>query len=271
MNKVAIIAHTADRLGMLTEMLASAAQHRCLNGWRVVLVAQGYQNMQELKRVPHIDVCDEVIATFVKLGPHSARVRVLHANRADLYLSLDDDMVFLPESQFGAMEAKALEASTGFVAASNSTNASQAARHMPKLFAPVFREQRLVCTGGGLMFRDEVAQLVRDLPDRQYLFDDVEWPLAAYMKGHTNYRFFGSWAIHKAGRAGGRNGWFQQRAKVLPDARFIRLRHDPSIKNPRLAEENRVAFPADADVTPEAQQLHTTNRQARGWATGEAP
>ena len=266
MKKIAIIAHTVDRQGMLADLLASAKRYKCLDGWDIVLVGQGYDSasIANLRAMPNYNMLTHVYTLPKRIGPHSARMVGLQ-HQADLYLSLDDDMVFSPETNFVAMEPHALAPGAGVVAASyNPTSLAMVAKMSAKYYADAIVEYRLVCTAGGLMFAPHVADILREMPNLPYLFDDIEWSLATYQRGYCNYVYFGSWAWHKAGRAGGRNGWFDKKSKPLPDSSMLRLR-TRDLKNPQLSEDNRVAFPIESDVTKKARDLHKTNREALGF------
>lgn len=260
MKKAAIITHTADRLPMLRTMLDQLARFGPLRGWEVYLVAQGYtrDTVAHLKALPSAGLITDALMMPARTGPHSAKVLALHKWSADVWLTLEDDMLLLPETDWSGALHLLEQPGAGFVTSGSSTSKWQANRDMAKVYRPRSMARALVSTGGGLLFTDETAQLVRDLPDCYYLFDDIEWSLAAYKSGRTNHKFFGSWLIHTEASTPGRGG-FKIVGKVLPDPELLPMQYIGD-------SGTQVAYPLISGLTLEAHRLNRTNKRARGWA-----
>lgn len=269
--RTVVIAHTADRLTSLERLLNSMIVYP-LRGWRLCLAAQGYDSaaVSRLKALPAARVLDFVHFTSELTGPHIAKTDLMDRYPSDVFVSLDDDMEMMEWTEYDTLAALARRPGVGFVQAHSGPSVSSIRRLRARYPEKQMDERALVCTGGGLVFGAATAALIQALPRAWYLFDDVEWPLAAYVAGRLNYRSWRSWAIHRTGRPGGRHTWFRQTVgatKPIPDAALVRFPRKPIVQADKLQLGERVGYPTG--VTALAAEKHVAARKAAGWFVGD--
>ena len=241
---------TADRESMLLTMLASVG--RVHPGAGVMLVLQGYPITSPV--IHHPSVAD-VVMLPEPIGPHSARVVGLPRMLKDGYraiVNLDDDIELIDETDFRPSVLRAATRGVGVI-----TNNW---RRTPEMAAQVinkreFKTQPIVPTGGGLTYSSETAEVILAGPDLDYLFDDAEWSLRAYLSGLENQRYQGSMSVHRIRSSGGRHAWIaSKRKRALSDERFIKYRASLTWHNG--GPSNAFRIPISSDLTPLARSIH---------------
>ena len=246
---------TADREGMLLTMLESVA--RVHPGTGVTLILQGYSGTSPV--LNHPSVADAVMLPE-PIGPHSARVVGLPRMLKDGYqaiVNLDDDIELVDKTDFRPSVLRACIAGVGVI-----TNNW---RRTPEMVAQValkreFKPQPIVPTGGGLTYSKETAEIILSGPDEDYLFDDAEWSLRAYLAGRENLRYQGSLSVHRIRSSGGRHAWVAtKRKRALSDERYIKYRI--SRTSYRGGPSNAFRSPVSSDLTPLARSTHKERRR----------
>lgn len=254
MTKTFIIASTGDRADGLERLLVSLMPFFS-KGWKAVIVAQKYAD-DDLKRVCSLHKDSVIVKKFEKLiGAHTAKIVALNSVKSDIWCSLDDDMFAFEKTDYEKMAQLLLEnRNIGFLSGNWAKTFKQAnAKEQIDELIP----QKLVFTGGGLMFRDDVADIVRSIPNKQYLFDDCLWAVYAYVNGYDNYRYRGSIAVHQICTKGGRRTWIdatKAKDRALPPSEYLNVR--PS------KDKEGYCICIDKDVTKYADEKHKENKRS---------
>lgn len=249
MKKTFIIASTGDRAEGLERLLISLTPF-FLNGWKAVCVCQKYSEEDILKISDILGRCGRIINKSELVGAHSAKLIALNLVSSDIWCSLDDDMFALPDVTDYEKIANILieNRHIGFVSGNWAKTAKMA---MAKTVIDKLIPQKLVFTGGGLLFRDDVADIIRNIPNEQYLFDDCLWAMYAYINGYSNYRYQGSVAVHQICTTGGRKSWLKvvhKNNRVLPPAEYLSVRPSKDADGYYICN--------DKDLTSLAHELH---------------
>lgn len=251
MKKTFIIATMGERVeGAIC--LLSSLQRYLEKDWYAVVVAQAYAENDLHKIQTTIKEHGCIIRLDDLIGPHSAKVAALNAVQSDIWCSLDDDMVAIEKTNFDGMADVALNyRNIGFLSGNWGRTATLA---LQKNRTEKLVPQNLVFTGGGMVFRDDIAEIIKNIPNEQYLFDDCLWAMYAYINGYSNYRFLDSVAVHKICTVGGRKTWLKQtNNRVLPPSEFINMRKCNDLDGYYICN--------DKDLTPLAHCMHRRNRK----------
>ena len=259
MTKTFLIATVRDRTEGLQSLLLSLQMYR--KDWRFVIVAQSYSAADRewlYELIDKLKIDADVVFVETGIGPGRAKRLGLSRFKSDIWVSLDDDMEAIPgktdyESMIGILQSKP---EIGLLSANWAKTLKQAEE---KSLSDKLIKQPIVYTGGGMMFRDDVAQtLLSEMPDEPWLFDNVAWSLAVYVSGYENYRYLGSVAIHRICTKGGRKTWVEQGTRVLPDQSLITVR--PAFNNKREMEiGNCWCICTSKDLAEKAKKLHKAN------------
>lgn len=190
-----------------------------------------------------------------KMGCHAARVELVRLLKYDFYINLDDDMELVEHTNYSRAIAKAMEPSTGFVLTNWAKTRKLLDAKVPKM-RPEFVRQVLVYQGGGMVYAEKIAALMRALPAIGQTFDHA-WPLTAYLNGYTNYRDLGSLAIHRVCGVGGMNSYLSANPVQLMMGQFVDFKKAKKIHG----NGHDVLIPLDKDLTPLAKETHIKNRK----------
>lgn len=254
----AIVPTTPDREAMLGAFLRSFDKY----GGNTILtvIAQGMDKAQEDRTRFAVSLIPNAETIFLpnRVGPHTAKRYVLRKRRADVWLSLDDDMELLPDTNYSPAIARVQELGFGFVSCGWVRSEAALLRGIRNV-QNTFVNQPIVYTGGGMLFSDKTADLVRALPDVSYVCDNSVWSLAAYTAGLVNQRYRGSLCIHRVVSKGGRKAF-------LTDTRAVQgmkdlITYEPSSIKPYPFAESNVNIPSSAGLTDKAKKLHADNRR----------
>ena len=254
MKKTFVIATIFDRLDGLKTILSSA--FKFYPNWGVVIVAQGYTSQQ--KHELNQFVFKKNVTCIYKdelIGAHSAKVLALNEVESDIYCSLDDDMEITEKTDYDSIVERLVNDGQSGIITSNWVKS----RNMfdKKQTKDEFVKSRLVFTGGGLLFRKDIADIIKGIPNEQYLFDDCLWAMYSYIHGYDNYRYQGSVSIHRVCTKGGRRTWIDKGGKkVLPPKDYLNVRKGNGKKN----GYNEYLICVDSDLTEYAKMLHDSNK-----------
>lgn len=256
MRKTFIIATTGDRLQGLKNLLISLYPF-FNSGWKAVIVCQAYSNADIVEIKKLVGENGLVVAIKELIGAHTAKVIALNAIQSDIWCSLDDDMFAIKQTDYEKMsDILENDKSIGFISGNWARTVGLAGK---KSVQDKLISQKLVFTGGGLMFREDVAEIIRNIPNEQYLFDDCLWAMYAYIHGYSNYRYLGSIAIHQICTVGGRRTWLKLKPnRVLPPEKFLRVR-----KGTKDEGYNQYLICNDSDLTELSHRLHLANKKEK--------
>lgn len=247
MIKTFIIVSVSDRVQQLNELVDSIIALG-FEDYRLALYLQDPEG--RAGEIRNRERYSQIIVVPDKEGCHAARVHLLRKVRSDIYINLDDDMLLTEYTRYDAAIAKALEPGTGFVLTNWARTREQVLAKVPKM-AEKFIPQIMCYQGGGMVYSDKIAELMRALPTEKFRYDDL-WSLTSYINGYTNYAYKGSLAIHMVCTKGGMRTWMADNNPPYACARFI---------NYRKLKDGVFAIGLDSDVNEYARELHKRNKK----------
>ena len=245
MKKTFIIVSVSDRIPQLNDLVDSIIANG-FDDYDIALYLQDYQGraseLRKRERYSHISIVPE------KEGCHAARVHLLRRVKSDIYINLDDDMLLTKYTRYDGAIAKAMERGTGFVLTNWARTEKLLLAKVPKM-TEKFIPQIMCYQGGGMVYSDKIAELIRPLPAEKFRYDDL-WPITAYINGYTNYAYKGSLAIHMVCTKGGMRTFMAENDPPYACARYI---------NYRKPKDGVFAIGLDSDVNDYARELHKKN------------
>jgi len=253
MKKAFVIISVSDRVEALNGLVESIKAHGQFNDYSLHLMFQDPAGVAG--QIQHRERYEDIFVVPEKLGCHGARVELLRRIRADMYVNLDDDMELCEHTDYANPIWKAGQRSTGFVLTNWARTRALMLAKVPRK-RHEFIKQALVYQGGGMVYRDEVADLMRKLPAIKQTFDHA-WPLTAYINGFTNYRYMGSLAVHKVMGKGGMSAFMDENPVQLMMREYVNFK--PTKR--QRGNGHDVCIPLDADLTPLAHEAHRANKK----------
>ena len=245
MIKTFIIVSVSDRVQELNALVDSIIALG-FDDYRIALYLQGPEG--RAGEIRNRERYSQIIVVPEKEGCHAARVHLLRKVKSDIYINLDDDMLLTKYTRYDGAIAKALERGTGFVLTNWARTEKLLLAKVPKM-REAFIPQIMCYQGGGMVYADKIAEIVRRLPAEKFRYDDL-WPLSAYINGYTNYAYKGSLAIHMICTKGGMRTFMADENPPYACAQYINYR---KIKN------GVFAIGLDSDVNAYARELHKKN------------
>jgi len=248
-------------VGRMEDVLALISSLEKYHDWYLYLVLQKYPadeiqiiNMHCQKVFP---ARSHILKTDMMTGPHLARCIALDLAKSDVWCILDDDMLAVDGFTNYDLMADIVFKNKHIGLLSSNWRKTQGMLNKVKLQDSLIK-QPIVYTGGGMMLRQDVANIIRNIPRTQYLFDNPLWSIYAYVNGFENYRWLGSAAIHRICAKGGRRKWIAESdtSKKLPPKEWIRTRKG---KSKQGFDEYLICD--SNDVTDEAKRLHEINKK----------
>lgn len=265
MIKTFLIGTVDNRIASLLNMLISAKRY--IGSWEFVIVAQHYTDDQ--KRFVQ-DTCSGLFGAAAEhihffflpdyMGCFGSKMHGMKCFDSDIWLSMDDDMLILPQTDFDRMaEIYASDLSIGMISGAYCRFPGKTKTHVKHLRGRI-KNEPILGTWGGLMFGRELRDLfVTEMDGRDVLFDDLEWSLCSYTHGYENYRYLGSLIVHMVGSAGGFRKFFKDKAHELPDPSLIRIEYRMN----DLDNSNAVMYMGSESLKPKAHEMHRRNRRMR--------
>lgn len=244
-----VIVSVSDRVNDLNHLIESIMCFRRFDDYDICLCFQDYLgNSDQIKyrdRYAYIDICHE------KLGCNGARIRLLQNINYDFYVNLDDDMELVEQTDYSKAIQKANEKGIGFVLTNWARSRNILMSKIPKM-EDKFIPQIMVYQGGGMVYSEKIARLIRKLPVEKTLFDDI-WCITSYINGYTNYRYQGSLALHFICSSGGMRLFMREEKPKLACKEYIDYKHGKRV--------NEWLIPLDKDVNSWARFLHNKNKK----------
>lgn len=265
MHKVFSVISTNDRFEQLCNLIESINKYYVHNGWELHGVLQGYTE----KQIKHLQSIAKIPTHWKnfeqRLGMFNARQEGMKdiSSMFDDYVlvCLDDDIEFCEYTTFEKAVEYVQRPNIGLL----STNwiSSEKLLHKKVLHDKLVK-QPIVYTGGGLVIKKPIAELIMGLEQGHFYSDNVETSMRVYIAGYENYRYLGSISIHRACRSGGRKAWVNAGTqKRFSDPRLIGTRKCKSFNENKSGNDDEVHIGDSSDLTLLAKKLHAQNLKLR--------
>lgn len=248
--KFLVLACVDNRKELLHDCLCSLSH---LDGWRLMLVGQEFSDERKVEIANLVPSGSMLIWCDEKIGMHNAKriaLQEIDSIASDYVVaSIDDDMKFLPITNFDAMAELARRKGVGIVSGNWVRSEKML---MSKKIKPEIVKQHIVYTAGGMIFDSVIARKIIELGKKDYWCDNTEWSLASYLNGYQNMRYLGSLAIHRILSSGGRKSWVSSSNIKLPDPEYISLKRDA---------KGGYHIPSGSELTSYAKSVHLNKRK----------
>lgn len=255
LDKVFVIISVSDRINELNGLVKTilSSEYTKEKGYRIVLMYQDYLGNKDL--IENKDQFDRIVVADQKLGCHGARVELLKRIKADVYINLDDDMVLGRETNYPPAIEKCLEKDIGFVLTNWGRNRAEIEKKKPKV-KHEFKKQIMLYQGGGMIYSEKIAKLMRELEPIKTTFDNA-WAITSYVNGYTNLRYQGSLTEHRILGAGGMQSFMAENVARLMNTDLL------DFKRAKIQRGNGldILIPLDKDVKKKAHDLHKQNKK----------
>lgn len=252
MKKAFVIVTVADRVDRLNLLFGSMMEFLPdFSDWDICVFFQGDKKQAEKLNTRSIT---KFYYYPELLGCNAARIALLKQNEMrdyDIYCNLDDDILLTKYTNYAPAIEKCLKHDTGFVLTNWGRTANIVDQKAPKM-KDEFVKQALIYQGGGMLYSNKIANIVRTLPTEKTVFDEG-WPLVAYLNGYTNYRYLGSLSVHEICTKGGMNGFYKN-----TDYSKLKLSFGDYIDY-KMGKDGRWKIPMDKDLTQKAKLTHKAN------------
>ena len=243
-----IVVSVSDRVDDLNKLVEGIVQDPRFEGVDLNLMFQDPDEV--VGEIAFLERYSNIFVVPEKMGCHGARVELLRRVRYDTYINLDDDMELTEHTRYGPAIEKAHERGTGFVLTNWARTRKLLDKKLPRVREEFIR-QVLIYQGGGMVYSDETADLIRKLPVVHQTFDH-SWPLTAYISGLVNYRYMGSLAVHRVCGRGGMAAYMGENPPQLMMEEYVNFRQAKR----QNGSGHDVCIPLDADLKPLAHEMH---------------
>ena len=253
-----VIITVGERVKELIALLESIRNQKRFDNYDINIMFQGTKKQYKslLNYTNNKSCISNVFYEPKRLGCHTARLRLLKLIKYDAYINLDDDMLLVNQTDYSSPLKKIKEKDCGFVLTNWARTQNILDIKIPKL-KNIYKKQILCYNGGGMVYNNTIANLMRTLPEVPTKFDNA-WSLTTYINGYTNYAFKGSVALHFVLRSDGMQQFNRENPIELMCSEFINF--VPKIRKTVLGETN-YKIPADVDVNQTARNLHKANKK----------
>ena len=248
MTKTFVIVSVSDRINELNALIDSIMAFPKFNDYDICLCYQDY--LGNANEIRHKERIKTMLIVPEKMGCNGARIYLLKHISYDVYVNLDDDMRLVAQTDYSKAIQKALQKDVGFVLTNWARSEGILQSKIPKM-QDKFIPQIMVYQGGGMVYSNKVADLIRALPIKKTMFDDV-WSITTYIHGLMNYRYLGSLALHFTCRSGGMQTFMKEEKPELACLEYI---------NYRRGKRDEWLIPMDSDVNDFARFLHSENKK----------
>tara|TARA_R110000796_G_scaffold9655_2_gene32922 strand:+ start:8303 stop:9085 length:783 start_codon:yes stop_codon:yes gene_type:complete len=221
-------------------------------GWGIALMTQEY-TPEELQTTLQKDVTNSinVISSDHRIPPYIAKATLIENNPSDIYCCLDDDCVLLETVDYETPIQFVQQDYVGIV------SCNWVRFNTPKMMAKKnivneYKKQKIVFTGGGMLFSEKVGNIISMKPRVNWLFDDVQFSIDSYTSGFVNYRYLGSVIEHNIVTKGGIKTLYNETQMTVNDPKYITL-----IKSKDQYQfKNSYYMPRDSALTQYSNNLH---------------
>jgi hypothetical protein len=265
-RKTFVVISVSDRVGELNALVGQIAADSRFDSYDVNLYFQDPQGVAG--KIAHRDRYERVIVVPELAGCHGARVlllRELDGAGYDAYVNLDDDMELCGHTDYEPAVAFSGYPGIGFVMTNWAKTMPLLEKKVPAMLRHRasgmgrFKRQIMLYNGGGMVYRDRVADLMRQLEPVKTAFD-CAWPITSYVNGFENYRDQGSLAVHKVCGTGGMNAFMAATKLHVMCEEWLEFL--PAKKQDGSCTS--VLIPLDAQVKQAAKEAHAKARREMG-------
>lgn len=248
-RKTFVIVSVSDRVNELNNLIKSILRFDRFKDYDINLCFQDY--MSNSDEIMYRDRYANIFMVPEKMGCNGARIYLLRqiAGQYDFYINLDDDMELVEQTNYEKAIKKAGERGTGFVLTNWARSRKILESKIDKM-CDKFIPQIMVYQGGGMVYSEKIAEIIRKLPIQKTMFDDI-WCITTYINGYTNYRFQGSLALHFICSSGGMRLFMREENPKLACEEYVNYR--------KGKREGEWLIPLDRDVNKFARFLHERN------------
>jgi hypothetical protein len=250
MNNCFIIISVSDRLDSLNSLLEQIRSSQYKN-WSIALLYQDYlNNIDQVKQ----NLIDELFVEPIRVGCNKARILLLQkVKKYDVYCNLDDDVELTQWTRYEPVVDMIMKnQGVGFVLTNWARTPELVIQKVPKMVNK-FVPQILLYQGGGMLYNDTIADLMRKLPLIETVFDEG-WSLTSYLNGFVNYRYLGSLSIHRTLTKGGMHEYYKN-----VDINRLGLLYGEYL-NYRKTSKGETHIPIDSDIKWCAKEVHKKAR-----------
>lgn len=241
----------------LFKLLKSIRQLNVIQDWDIYLYLQCYSNDERDKlRGEYGDMIEGMLITNERVAPYVARRELMNHFPSDIYCLNDDDAVMLNMVNYETPVQFLLENRLAGMISTNWVRVNTEKMMARKRYEDVFVKQKLVNTGGGLIFRNDILKNFREDEIQPYLYDDIAFALQSYILGYDNYRYLGSIIEHNAVMKGGIKTLYKEREMCLLPEDLIEMKPTTDIYPHK---NNNYHMPTQRDLTQLAHRLHREN------------
>ncbi|CAN5208041.1 hypothetical protein BH09PAT1_BH09PAT1_7490 [soil metagenome] len=267
MHKIFSVISTSDRYEQLCNLIASINKHYSDKGWSIHGVLQGYSDPQ-IETLKYLCTINNDWKNFdSRLGMFNSRqesMKIISKRYVgDEYtiVCLDDDIEFCAETNFETAIEYAQQSHVGLVSTNWISSEKLLYKKMPQ---EKYIKQAIVYTGGGLIIKSEIVEMIVKLEGGNFYSDNVETSVRVYVAGYENYRYLGSISIHRACRSGGRKAWVNEgEQKKFSDSRLIDTRRCKNYNKPSITNDAEIHIGDSTDLTLLAKKLHIQNNRLK--------
>jgi hypothetical protein len=226
-------------------------------GWDIALMAQKYspEELQELREKDRSALC-KIMPTEQLIAPYIAKNTLLEMHPADAYCSLDDDCVILEQTNYEPVIHFIQDPLVGLVS-TNWVRFNKPSFMAKKTIEDKYMQQKIVYTGGGMLFGQGVAKILINKPRTDWLFDNVQYSLDIYTAGYTNFRYLGSVTEHNIVIGGGKKRLLNDRQMIPNDSNLVVMKRGTVSK---YKYDNEYYMPNDSNLTVLSHAMHKRNR-----------
>jgi hypothetical protein len=265
MGKVSfLIVSVSDRVSELNKLIKTIKDDPRFNEYDLNIYFQDPLGVAGL--IEHRDRIARLFVVPELMGCHGARVMLLRELAGagyESYVNLDDDMELCKHTDYEPALAFSAGAGVGFVMTNWARTWSLLEKKVPAMLSARasgtgrFKPQIMLYNGGGMVYGERVAELIRDLEPVKTAFD-CAWPITSYVNGLVNYRDQGSLAVHRVCGTGGMNAFMAATPLHVMCEQWLVF--EPAKRQDGTCKS--VKIPLDTHVRPEAKRAHRAARLA---------
>ncbi len=261
MVKTFLVSTAGGRIDGFIKLINSLKRYAA-SGWGIRVLFQKYSDEDFEKAESSLkEIFGENYSTDRSdelTGGHLSRVYLLDKYDSDIWMLLDDDMEALPfYTNYDMMSAIVQKDKSIGLISGNWRRTEGMCKKVQKVNKIL--KQDIVYTGGGLCFRNDVAEIIKAIPRKMYLFDNPLWSIYVYVAGYTNCRYMGSVAVHNICTKGGRRRWLSEvsEEKSLPPSEYITTHKGKG----KAGSNDEYLICDSSDITDFAKELHRRNKK----------
>jgi len=241
----------------LYKLLNSIVELGVIKDWEIYIYLQCYSPDDYRYLMDNYGhLISGVLQSPKRVAPYIARCELMRVYPSDIYCINDDDAVMMDKVNYNTPIQFLLNNKDSGMISTNWVRVNTKKMMARKRYEDKFLKQNLVNTGGGLLFRHDVADKILEKPIKAYLYDDIQLSLNSYISGYKNYRYLGSIIEHNAVMNGGIKTLYKEQEMCLLDGRLVNMKPTTQIYD---HVNNNYHMPTSSNLTEKAHKLHKQN------------